>query len=308
MIRIATGKDTAEIVALWNRVLPRDTTTEERFAKWLFADPNYDIDTGEGAWVAEIDGRIVGFIRAIKRLIPNDARGMESDDGWMPVLFVDPGHGRKGIGTALLQKALRFHQDRGTKRIILCGGAGSAPGYLFPGVDIDVYTPALRFLLKHGFVVQNEPISMSGSLLDFDSDAQARKSIPGVSVETLQPSTVMPFLQFLRQAFPGDWNTVARNKIKAGGMSQVLIAVAEDKVLGYCQWESDGHFGPFGVDASMRSKGLGAVLFAEACRRLKAADVRNVWFNWADEDAARFYRRFGLQQTRRYALLRKELP
>jgi GNAT superfamily N-acetyltransferase len=77
--------------------------------------------------------------------------------------------------------------------------------------------------------------------------------------------------------------------------------------VGYCQWEDDGHFGPFGVDASTRGLGVGAMLFLEACRRLKQCGAREVWFNWADPDAARFYRRLGLSPVRTFEVMRKEL-
>ena len=147
---------------------------------------------------------------------------------------------------------------------------------------------------------------MSGSLLDLDV-ARGGAVASDVSIETLRPAKIMAFLSFLRRVFPGDWNTAARNKIRGGGLADILVASIGDRVVGYCQWESDGHFGPFGVDGSLRGKGVGAALFLEACRRMKAADVRNVWFNWADPDAARFYRRLDLQQTRRFAIMRKDL-
>jgi mycothiol synthase len=86
----------------------------------------------------------------------------------------------------------------------------------------------------------------------------------------------------------------------------VLIAVVNGTVVGYCQWEGE-HFGPFGVRADIRGKKIGAKLFVEAVRRIKAADGRTVWFNWADEDAARFYERFGLHVTRKFAIMKRIL-
>ncbi len=59
--------------------------------------------------------------------------------------------------------------------------------------------------------------------------------------------------------------------------------------------------------AASRGQRIGAKLFVEAARRIRAADGRSVWFNWADDDAARFYGRFGLAATRRFAILRCDL-
>lgn len=313
MIRPISGNDTSAVVAAWNRSLPRDTTTESRFAKWLYADPDFDVETGEGAWVAEgEDGRVVGFIRAIRRVLPNDRCGVEERMGWIPVLFVVPESRRMGTGSALLDVATKYLSNGGAKHIWVCGNTGSAPGYLFPGVDVKAYAAGNSFFQKHGFVVDHEPISMSGLLLELDIATASEADMAGAhkagpSIESLRPETMMAFLAFLRRSFPGDWNAAARAKINSGDWSQLLIAVQDGEVLGYCQWESDGHFGPFGVHEKTRGKGLGRALFAEACRRMQRDDIRHVWFNWADEGAARFYRRLGLTATRQFAILRKDL-
>jgi hypothetical protein len=76
--------------------------------------------------------------------------------------------------------------------------------------------------------------------------------------------------------------------------------------VGYCQWDGE-HFGPFGVREGLRGKRIGAKLFVEAMRRIKEADGRTVWFNWADPDAARFYNRYGLDATRQFAIMRLDM-
>lgn len=311
MIRTASSADIVAIVALWNRVLVRDTITEARFAKWLFTDPDYDVETGEGAWVAEKGGEIVGFIHAIKRYYPNDMNGTEDEDGWIAVFFVAPEHQRQGIGTKLLDKATQFLKQRGVRKIWFCGNTGSAPGYVFPGVDKDAYASGFAFLKKSGFVIDHEPVAMSGSLLDFDVEAHranawAEGTTEGIHVEPVRAETIGPFLTFLRRSFPGDWNTAARNKLKSGAWNEILIAWQGERVVGFCQWEGE-HFGPFGVSADARSKKIGAKLFVEAARRIREADGRTVWFNWADEGAARFYGRYGLKATRQFAIMRKDV-
>jgi mycothiol synthase len=310
-IRPVGGADVGELVALWNRVLVRDTVNVARFVQWLFLDPDFDVVTGEGAWVAEEGGEIVGFIRAIKRVYPNDMAGTEDEHGWIPAVFVAPERQHRGVGAQLLERATAHFRARGTKQIWVCGNTGSAPGYLFPGVDKDAYASGLKFFTKHGFAVDHEPVAMSRPLIDFEYDrhhaeAWAEGTNEGVRVEPVRAETVAPFLAFLRQAFPGDWNIAARAKLKTGAYDQVLLAWLGDEVVGYCQWDGE-HFGPFGVKAEVRGKRLGAKLFVEACRRIRAADGRSVWFNWADDDAARFYRRFGLEATRRFAILRRDL-
>jgi ribosomal protein S18 acetylase RimI-like enzyme len=124
-----------------------------------------------------------------------------------------------------------------------------------------------------------------------------------VKVESLTPDRVQDLLEFLAQEFPGDWTTAARPKLR-GRMHELLIARRGDKVVGYCQWDGE-HFGPFGVAASERNAKLGAKLFVEAVRRIRANDGRTVWFNWADPDAQRFYDRYGFKPTRRFAIMHR---
>lgn len=310
-IRPIKGTDVGEIVSLWNRTLVRDTINEERFVRWLFLDPDFCPLTLAGCRVAEQGGKIVGFARAIIRTIPNDGLGLEEDTGWIPVIFVAPEEQRRGIGSKLMEEMLKFFKAHQRKKIFVCGNTGSAPGYLFPGVDKDAYQSGFKFFTKWGFVVDHEPVAMSRSIIDFDyeryyQEAWAEGTTEGVTIENVTTETVLPFLAFLKKNFPGDWNIAARARLKAGAWSNVLIARYNGEVVGYCQWEGE-HFGPFGVAGELRGKRIGAKLFVEAVRRIKAADGRTVWFNWADPDAARFYTRFGMEVTRRFAILRLDI-
>lgn len=309
-IRPFIGEDIEPVVAVWNRALRRDPIDIARFTAWLYGDPDYRPGDDCGLLVAERDRRPVGFIRAIIRHWPNDRVGLEPETGWIPVLAVDPDQQRRGIGRALLERALAWLDGHGRRRIYVCGNTGSAPGYVFPGVDQDAYAPALELLTRAGFVVDHEPVAMARSTIDFDVDAhhaEAWQTGRDIIVEPLTPARGPAFLAFLAEAFPGDWNIAARAKIRSGRLHELLIARRGDTVLGYCQWDGE-HFGPFGVAPDQRGQRIGAKLFVEAVRRIRAADGRSVWFNWADEDAARFYRRFGLEATRRFAILRRERP
>lgn len=308
-IRPLAGGDVEAVVEVWNRALRRDPTSAGRFASGILADPDYWSGEDSGFFVAEADGRIAGFVRAIIRRHANDRMGVEPELGWIPVIAVDVTAQRRGIGTQLLAAAesyLRRHQRR---RIWVCGNTGSAPGYVFPGVDQDAYAGGLAFFLKAGYHVDHEPVAMSREVVDFPLDEASREAWSvgrDVQVETLTIDTVDAFLSFLAEAFPGDWNTAARAKVRAGLLHEVLIARRAGRVIGYCQWEGE-HFGPFGVRAEARNAKVGAKLFVEAVRRIRAGDGRTVWFNWADEAAARFYGRYGLKPTRRFAILRKDL-
>ncbi len=308
-IRPFRSPDLEPVVTIWNRTLRRDPITAGRFVSWLVGDPDYWPGPDSGFFVATDRDGPIGFLRAIVRRCPNDRVGLEPEDGWLTVMAVDPVQQHQGVGTALLEAGLAHLQKAGRRRAWVCGNTGSAPGYVFPGVDKDAYAGALALLTKHGFVVDHEPVAMSGDVVDFDVAGlhqQAWETSRDTEVSTLTPERAHDFMMFLAEAFPGDWNIAARMKIKAGDFDRVLIATVGDKIVGYCQWEGE-HFGPFGVATEARNKKIGAKLFVEAVQRIRAADGRTVWFNWADEGAARFYQRFGLRVTRRFVILRRDL-
>lgn len=308
-IRPFAGNDVAPVVAIWNRALRRDPLDAGRFVSWLLGDPDYWPGDDSGMFVAEAADRAIGFARAIVRRWPNDRVGLEPELGWIPVLAVDPDQQRRGAGRALLAACVEYLRARRRRKIFVCGNTGSAPGYVFPGVDKDAYPAALQLFLAAGFVVDHEPVAMSRETITWDHDhyaAGAWAAGRDLVVEPLPLDRVQAFLTFMAESFPGDWNSAARAKIRAGRLHEVLIARRDDTVLGYCQWEGE-HFGPFGVVPAERSQRIGAKLFIEAVRRIRAADGRSVWFNWADADAERFYRRFGLTPTRRFAILRNDL-
>lgn len=308
-IRPLKSADLSAILSIWNRALVRDPINQGRLVSMIYGDPDYQAGEDSGFFVATRGSQPVGFLRAAIRRWPNDRLGIEPEDGWLPVVAVDPDHQRSGVGTALLERALDYFRRHGRKKIWVCGHTGSAPGYVFCGVDKDAYPGGLKLLAKAGFKVRNEPVSMTREVVTFDVDRLAREAVqacPDAEVANLTPERIDDFFGFLAESFPGDWNIAARAKVRAGLLHEVLIATMAGRVVGYCQWEGE-HFGPFGVSAAVRNKKVGARIFVEAVRRIREADGRTVWFNWADEDAARFYRRFGLQAQRYFAILTKDL-
>ncbi len=307
-IRPYQGGEEASLVALWNKCLVRDPITINAFLRKVVLDPNFDPVTAAGCYVAEDNGTPLGFIRSVVRTYPNDGLGLEEDRGWISVIYVDPAYRRRHIGTALLEKALDFLREKNRRIVIVCGLTGSAPGYVFPGVDIDTYVDAFHFFKAAGFEVDHYPVSMERDLLDFAvpdwaKELETKFNSAGIAIQPLNQTLVKALLAFLRENFPGDWGTEARDKLRRGShLDEIIVAIDNDRVLGYCQYEGE-HFGPFGVSKEMRGQGLGALLFCKAAAAIKAKGGKKLWFHWADEDAARFYERQGMRITRRYAIM-----
>jgi GNAT superfamily N-acetyltransferase len=93
-------------------------------------------------WVAEDDGRIVGFASADR----------ETASIW--ALFVDPGHAGRGHGRRLLDRAVAWLWDCGAQRIVLSTEPGSraeavyrAAGWIVTGTTT---SGELKFELRRG--------------------------------------------------------------------------------------------------------------------------------------------------------------
>jgi GNAT superfamily N-acetyltransferase len=73
----------------------------------------------DSTWVAEVDGRPVGFIVVV---FDRGARGADIE-----MLAVDPGHQRRGIATALMEFAFDRMREAGVR--VVAVGTGGDPGH-----------------------------------------------------------------------------------------------------------------------------------------------------------------------------------
>ena len=274
-----------------------------------FGGSTKPLGDGSGLFVALRGERVVGFLRAVVRRYPNDRLGMEPELGWIPVFAVDPTEQRCGVGSDLLRAALRYFKELGRKRVWVCGTTTSAPGSIFAGVDVRNYPGGLKLLGKFGFEIDQYGFSMSRSAVDFDVEGFRQKAWEAgqeVAVGTPTLGQIHELLSFTARELPGAWCVACREKIRSGRMDELLIASIDDRIVGYCQWSGE-HFGPFGVAPAARNCKVGAKLFVEAVSRIRQANGRHIWFNWADENAKRFYERFGFAVTRKFAVMCKDL-
>ena len=132
-VRGYEDRDAVETLAVFTRAVNltacRDYTPRQLQA-WL--GDSHDLDkwccarTAANTQVAKTGGRVVGFIDI-------------ADDGYIDMLFVDPGHGRQGIGSALLGWAERTAREAGAVQL-----------------STQASITARSFFEQHGFVVDEE--------------------------------------------------------------------------------------------------------------------------------------------------------
>jgi GNAT superfamily N-acetyltransferase len=299
-VRPFEGKDFAGIVKLWNDSMRVDKVSPEQFRLRVELQPNYDRDL---CLVAEDQGKPVGFVFGVPA----------GETCCINVIFVEEDHRRIGVGTKLLQALENAAKKRGAKKVMFSGG----PRYQFPGVDWVAYPGALEFFSKNGYKeVHRESVAMSRSLMDYKTptevvELERRLLDQGYSFQQLDEEHVLPLLQFLKKEFH-PWDNDARMTLEANLMDldYFIVALREGEVVGYCQIASDGlieHFGPFGVSASLRNRGIGAVIFHKCMRLMQSKGARHAWFLWGGGRNYTFYNRHGMKEMRRFAIMSKEL-
>lgn len=135
IIRSATTADVAAIHALQVRWAADDSTygfvadTPERITALL----------GRFYLVAEVDGRVVGFINGLEppsqpcAVVPEGAKPFEIEG-----LYLEPAHRSRGIGSALVQRLLEVAQAHGFTHTLLYS-------------SVKDLRPVMKFYEAHGF-------------------------------------------------------------------------------------------------------------------------------------------------------------
>ncbi|HID10528.1 MAG TPA: GNAT family N-acetyltransferase [Candidatus Latescibacteria bacterium] len=309
-IEVFRSGDIDELVDVWNRSLPADPISPARLEARVLLDPNF---REEFCPVVREDGRMVGFALGICGEgfhFPMEPSGTRA---WILAMAVEPERRGRGVGSALLEEVERRFWGAGKRDVWV---ASYPTAYIVPGVDERAYPEGLRFFRARGYRVASRPLAMDTSLWPprFPEEVFRREeelASQGVEFHAYSPRWLSAFRRFLRSQVPWDWEWLAlRNlaRVHEGTFSsgQFVLATCGGEVVGYCQYEGE-HFGPFGVAEGFRGKGIGTVLLARTLRSMAEQGLHNAWVLWTGDEAAKLYGRFGFRESRRFAILHKEL-
>jgi GNAT superfamily N-acetyltransferase len=300
-----------ELLKLWAAALPLDAITVDILETRVLLDENFDPET---FLLARSNGTLVGFVLGIhaKRLQLGDA-DPDGDRCWITALGVHPESNEKELGGMLLSEVETRFRKLGKKE---CRISGYPPGYFTPGIDMRAYKQYLDLFTSHGYEVFHEALSMDAPIVLFavpEKTIGIEKTLnaDGIAIRSYRRNDLVRFMDFLERTMPSDWVRVERRnlrKIAEGGFhpEQVMVVTKGDDIIGYCQFEGS-HFGPFGVSDAFQGKGIGTVLLARTLERMRQEGYHDAWVMWTDDLAAKVYGKFGFKETRRFALLKKNL-
>ena len=268
-----------------------------------FDDPDYEEELLVGArHGVQLVGIGYGVRRAWKK-------GREQD-GYVKILYVAPEARRRGIGTALLTCMEEGLERRGARTM---NYGGCAPRYLVPGVAED--DAATRGLLaSRGWQAGSRRINLEGTLgaesASRHQAAAASLMRPGTVAEVAGESNEAATRRFIEREFSASWAIEAERGLAGGGDPFCSVLREQDgAVLGFAAMNTTNPnwFGPMGVRADVRGRGLGAWLVHHALAEAATRGTHRYLLPWVNDNAV-FYRHvLGSLQERGYLKMKKKL-
>jgi GNAT superfamily N-acetyltransferase len=228
--------------------------------------------------------------------------------GSIPLILVQPGCQRRGIGTALLEAALQ-QLRAGTAASVTAGSGGA--GYIWPGVPRDL-PAAVAFFASRGWRHTHDTLDLVTDLAGYRAPpgAAGRAVRTGVTIALAAPGDLAAVRAFEAAEFPSwaPWFAAARPeqvllaRASSGAIAGTLLleGPGADTVLAPVLGPAAGTIGCVGVAPPLHGQGIGTALVVRASELLSQAGVRTCHIGWTTRES--FYRRGGYQPWRRYAM------
>jgi beta-N-acetylhexosaminidase len=263
------------------------------------------------------DQAIVGFVAT--QAHPGD--GSAARQGNIVVLYVAPAARRRGIGSALHDRALEHLRWAGVRHVQLSGGE---PRF-WCGVPLNL-PQALPFFQHRGWSFSETSHDMTQSLDSYATPPAVyeRAARQGIVLKLAGEQDVPEILAFEAAEFP-EWLDGYRQIASFGDYQDFLLAYdAWQRLVGalilYTSqsnpqrnavvWqtllgERPGALGAVGVAEDMGRRGIGSALVAHGSELLKARGAGYSFIEWTW--ALDFYGRLGYTTWRSYAMSWRDL-
>ncbi|MBE3576577.1 MAG: GNAT family N-acetyltransferase [Limnochordales bacterium] len=268
-----------ELASLLRSALWLDMLTEAEVEGQVWGDPDFDPELQLGV---EVDGGLVGALGGVVR----QDRGTGTSVGYVKFVAVSPTYQRQGVGTSLLKRFEALLAARGVDTVRV---SGSAPCYLWPGVDV-CYTGAYCFFLKNGYTRYADAVNLRVDLatapLDTEDDERFLAS-QGIVVRRMEPDDAEAVGNWIARAFGDNWRWETMASLRRSPPA-VFIAIqpsaaAEERVVGFAAYAGNRRnwFGPMGTDPRVRKLGIGRTLLRLCLRDLREQGYLEAQISWA---------------------------
>ena len=254
--------------------------------------------------IEEADGEILGFV-SIKKSAVSLYHGPDQDVAHLSIIaYCDPQY-----GVDLMTDVKELLANRGVTRLQF----GQDSRHFFPGCPTDF--PALTsFLTVEGFAEGGESVDLERDLTDFTNLFPMPE---GDVFRTLTEEDIPALIEFFDREFPHRWKYDNLSKIEIEGPGCVFGLFHGPKIEGFALLQNGSHrapiggavwhvslgdkwgsLGPIGVSQSLRGRGSGIALLANALEHLRDTGVANCIIDWTG--LVDFYGKVGFVPTRRY--------
>jgi ribosomal protein S18 acetylase RimI-like enzyme len=232
--------------------------------------------------------------------------------GSIPLLLVHPAHQRRGIGTALVDAALRRLGAAGATEVD-AGSGGTVS--IWPGVPLDL-PAAAGFFAARGWDARHDALDLVADLRGYRPPTRAYDSATrsGVTITQGTESDSGAVLAFETTHFPhwtrwfqsGDQNVLIAVDREAGIAGALLFSgPGTDTVFGPMLGPDAGTIGCVGVAPHRQERGIGTAMVARASEILRDSGTRTCHISWTAREA--FYTRAGYQPWRRYRMFHRAM-
>jgi GNAT superfamily N-acetyltransferase len=288
------------LAALVEAALPGEELSEDELLAVCFDDPGSDPDRpgrpGEAAIVLATEDGTGAAVAVIRAWGEPDALHKVA---FVKLLVVHPDHRRRGHGHALLAAVERWAWHEGAAELQL---AGSAPFYLWPGVDATA-TEMLCLAEARGYRPFSSDVNMALPTT-FRADAPE-----GTVVRRVISDADVHLVQDLVEAHWPEWWPETERAIEHGCCHAVFAEDADgSRAIGFgCHSVNRaGWLGPMGTDPEQRAAGVGQALLGQICRDLMIAEYAHTEISWVGP--VRFYAKSGATVSRVFRAYRLRRP
>ncbi|MBT3342319.1 MAG: GNAT family N-acetyltransferase [Gemmatimonadetes bacterium] len=328
-IRPRVAGDLAAVLRLWNDSAERGDVllkpiTAEAFAVTFEQNPSYD---GAFDFVAEVNGHVVGWISGIAKKVFLPKETHQNTPGFLTVLFVDAGHRRQGIGTALLKTLKAAFRQDGKQRLAclptnpidLGWTIPDTPGHDHnnaPGVDLD--GPLHPFLQSAGFADGAVEVAMYLDLSRYEwapavSQLQEKLLAEGIQTGRYNTSLNCNFDRMCDRVGSEYWRSVLQEETAKPDPRPILAAIHEGYIVGFTgpvdkEASGRGWFTGICTDPEFEQRGIATVLFNLLMQEFVEVGAQfSTLFTGDSNHAQRLYARTGFDVRRRFVMMQQEL-